>query len=139
MRQEGSTGPCWPDHTRPQQSPCTQMRHSPCTAGRRPTRAYEAVVSVISFVCVSACRWPTSGVISRGGGREAASTPIDLCTTIALLLPLAPPAACSPAVAGEGIRKERPPHPCAAISVNRKGHLSKTLNYLSSSLQLLGK
>lgn len=75
----------------------------------------------------------------EGRGREAASTPIDLCTTIALLLPLAPPAACSTAVAGEGIRKERPPHPCAAISVNRKGHLSKTLNYLSSSLQLLGK
>lgn len=32
-----------------------------------------------------------------------------------------------------------PPYPWAAISVNWKGHLSKTLNYLSSSLPPLGK
>lgn len=37
------------------------------------------------------------------------------------------------------IRKESLPHPWAAISVSWKGHLSKTLNYLSSFLQPLGK
>lgn len=81
-------------------------------------------------------------------GEGGSLGPFGLCTVIGSLPGPCPSACTQPALPlpalphhsrRERTGKERPPHPWAAISVNWKGHLSKTLNYLSSSLQPMGK